>query len=379
MNRPTLASLIVLIAAVGCEGDDESPGAGGSSGKGGTAGGATGGTGASGGKAGTGGTGGGTGGSGGSSGSGGSGGSSASGGGGGSGGSEDASAGTGGSGGSAGAEDASAGSGGSAGASATGGAAGSGGAVGASGAAGTGGTSGTAGASGAAGSSTCAAATCGTAPHQFFNIQPFIVPSVEAGTPPDVTFTASICNTTVVVPNGTQGQMCVQKDVPFYFTATQTGYLTALTNEYEISLSFPDFPLLAAPWMFPPSIPLTYDPAWDPAQKAFIRTFVGRSKSGSTAPCDTRAGVTFAVTGHPEAVVAYGGGGTSTGSSASDATGYISIVTTGTLAAPEFVTVTATESGCTLSRDPTASLIYTLRSPVARGVATTDWGWEVGN
>ena len=344
MKRGALICVLGAISFGGCGGDDSS----GSSSTGGT-GGSTGGTGGS-----TGGTGGSTGGSGGS--TGGSGGST-----GGAAGATGGSAGTGG------------GSGGAAGA--TGGAAGTGGSTGGTGGS-TGGTGGSTGGTGGTGGSSACGPTCGVAPYQCFDPVASMIVSPATNTTVDVT--SNICPGTIVqVPYGGKATMQVQRNTPFFFIGTQTGSMTSFGIEYNVTSTF--FPtLVSLSTLFAPTYPATVDPAWDASKKAIIHVVINATAGGSTAPCNSKDGVTFAVTGHPEAVVKYPNNGTATGTGG-DAKGTITIVTTGTVANPEYVYVTATKTSCKLGLNGADKLFLTGRTPVAINVATTGGGFELSN
>ena len=358
MKRGALICVLGAISFGGCGGDDSS----GSSSTGGT-GGSTGGTGGS-----TGGTGGSTGGSGGS--TGGSGGST-----GGAAGATGGSAGTGGgSGGAAGATGGAAGTGGSTGGTggSTGGTGGSTGGTGGS----TGGTGGSTGGTGGTGGSSACGPTCGVAPYQCFDPVASMIVSPATNTTVDVT--SNICPGTIVqVPYGGKATMQVQRNTPFFFIGTQTGSMTSFGIEYNVTSTF--FPtLVSLSTLFAPTYPATVDPAWDASKKAIIHVVINATAGGSTAPCNSKDGVTFAVTGHPEAVVKYPNNGTATGTGG-DAKGTITIVTTGTVANPEYVYVTATKTSCKLGLNGADKLFLTGRTPVAINVATTGGGFELSN
>ena len=276
--------------------------------------------------------------------------------------------GSGGSGGSAGGGG-TAGTGGTAGA---GGSAGTGGTAGAGGSAGTGGTAGaggSAGTGGTAGSGGCGP-TCGSAPYQCFDP---VMATLNAGA---VNVTTNICpGTNISVPDQGSSQIRVQRAVPFFFIGTDSANLTAFTPEFNISVGL----LAKMPagfMMIAPTIPPAIDAGWNAGTKAYIGVLVSSTKSGATAPCNVKSGVTFAVTGHSEAVVHYDGGGSSTNTTSA---AQMTIVTTGTVAAPEYVIVTATKSSCVLGLEASAALFSTGRAPVAINVATSTVAFEISN
>ena len=334
MNHRMIVCVLGAVALGACGGDDDSSGTGGSTG--------TGGKGGSGGAVGGAGGGGGSGGA-----SGGSGGA------------------TGGSGGTAGATGGSGG--------ATGG---SGGATGGSGGA-TGGSGGTGGGTGGTGGgATCGSVTCGAAPYQCFSP---VVAMIMAATPQTATtVSTNICPTAnLQVPYQGQSAIQVERNKPFFFIGEQTGSLTAFSIEYNVkSTFFATLPALLS--VYPPTYPATVDPAWSSTTKALIHVLINATKGGATAPCDDKSGVTFAVTGHPEAVVKYPNNGTSTGSGG-DAKATITIVTTGTKSVPEFVYVTATKGSCALGLNGADQLFLTGRTPVAINTVTSGVGFEISN
>ncbi|MCC6667384.1 MAG: hypothetical protein IT375_26790 [Polyangiaceae bacterium] len=378
-----IVCVLGAVALGACGGDDDSSGTGGSTGTGGKggSGGAVGGAGGGGGSGGaSGGSGGATGGSGGTAGAtGGSGGATGGSGGatGGSGGATGGSGGaTGGSGGATGGSGgATGGSGGATGGSggATGG---SGGATGGSGGA-TGGSGGTGGGTGGTGGgATCGSVTCGAAPYQCFSP---VVAMIMAATPQTATtVSTNICPTAnLQVPYQGQSAIQVERNKPFFFIGEQTGSLTAFSIEYNVkSTFFATLPALLS--VYPPTYPATVDPAWSSTTKALIHVLINATKGGATAPCDDKSGVTFAVTGHPEAVVKYPNNGTSTGSGG-DAKATITIVTTGTKSVPEFVYVTATKGSCALGLNGADQLFLTGRTPVAINTVTSGVGFEISN
>lgn len=124
--------------------------------------------------------------------------------------------------------------------------------------------------------------------------------------------------------------------------------------------------------------PATVNPAYNPSTMATINVLINSTKNGSTAPCVDKAGVTFAVTGHPEAVIKYPNNGTATGSGG-DAKASITIVTAGTESAPEYVYVTATKAGCALGLNAADKLFLTGRTPVAINAVTSGVGFELSN
>jgi hypothetical protein len=222
-----------------------------------------------------------------------------------------------------------------------------------------------------------AGVNCGTAPYLSFD--PLSAANITGTNMSDVTVTGNICPATkVIVPLGGMKVMNVQKATPLFIIGTKTGSMTTFSPEYNINAAFP---LAKAPLtvgMFATDAPTTLaDPAWSAATKAFFY-FTITSSTGSGA-CSMKDGVTVSVTGHSEAVLKYGGGGTSTGAGGSSH-GWGTIVTTGTEASPEYATLVATKAGCKVTLGGSVgSFVLSGRMPFARGAATVGIGYEITN
>lgn len=216
---------------------------------------------------------------------------------------------------------------------------------------------------------------CGAAPYLAFDPLSAVLP-VTGGPATPITISANICPaTTVVVAKDEKKSMNVPKGVPFFLTGSQTGSLPGFSPEYNLNpglmMKLPSFVV-----MWPTIAPATLaNPAWDPATMGFIYLGIG-TKSGATAPCDTKAGATFIITGHTEAVFKYTGGGTTTDT---EGLAWATIVTTGTAASPEYTTVTATKPGCTVSRPLVFTFLATGRIPFAKGTSTLPGDLEISN
>ena len=193
-----------------------------------------------------------------------------------------------------------------------------------------------------------------------------------------MTVNANICPTvTIQVPYQGTSAMQIERNAPYFLIGKQTGALTAFSIEGKVTVSV--FPKLAAMLsMFPPTYPATVNPAYSASSMATINVLINSTKGGATAPCVDKAGVTFAVTGHPEAVIKYPNNGTATGSGG-DAKASITIVTTGTESAPEYVYVTATKASCVLGLNAADKLFLTGRTPVAINAVTSGVGFEISN
>jgi hypothetical protein len=215
---------------------------------------------------------------------------------------------------------------------------------------------------------------CGSSPYQAFDP---LVALIVVDTPKTaVTITGNICpETTLDIPYMQMRAMNVQRNAPFFFIATQTGSLINLSREFNVTVSaFAKLPYQAT--MYPPTFPVGIDPAWDSNTKALLSVVVN-STSGSGA-CNAKDGVSYSVVNHPEAVIAYKNGGTST-SAGGDAYAWISLVTTGTVAAPEYVTITQTKAACKVDLNGADKLFVTGRAPIAVNAVTVGLSGEVMN
>jgi hypothetical protein len=207
-----------------------------------------------------------------------------------------------------------------------------------------------------------AAIACGAPP--FVNIG-IVVRQISTGggtgTPVDgVTLTSTLCPGASAI-TGADGAIAAQvtKGAPFFPRFQATNYATTLIAELKFDADKPD---VEAP--LPPALFTALVPGFGPTKTAII---VGLSKGGGTGACDTLDGVTFTVTGHPEAVITYftddaipqifkGGVTTAAGRAA---------ITE--LAAGAPVSVAADKAGCTIdfARAP-----YTGRAALEPGALT---------
>ncbi len=215
--------------------------------------------------------------------------------------------------------------------------------------------------------------SCGSAPYQLFD--PLAAMKVLPNTA-DVTVTVNTCPTTaVIIPNGVNRTMSVQRSTPFFTIATQPGSLPHLSIEQNVTISaFAKLAHLVT--MYPTTAAPPLLPTWDPTKHALLRMVVNASTGAGA--CNAKDGVTYAVPGHTEAVVTYTGGGTAT-AGGGDATAWIRLDTTGTRTTPEYVTVTQTKSGCKVGLTSTDRLFLTGRAPIAIGHLTMAMGGEVQN
>lgn len=96
-------------------------------------------------------------------------------------------------------------------------------------------------------------------------------------------------------------------DLPFDPRIEASGYITSRTGQ---SVTHSDLELGASNLFFPTDVQASYFPhlsATAPALLAVAFLAPG-TKADPSDPCTTRDGVTFAVTGHPEATIVYYGG-----------------------------------------------------------------------
>jgi hypothetical protein len=223
-----------------------------------------------------------------------------------------------------------------------------------------------------------ASAACGTGPFQAFDP---LMAQIAAGTPMTaVTVATNICTATATIPFGGMTSLNVPSNTPFYFIATQAGNLPTFSSEKNITFS--GIPKIGQQMtMLATSYAVAVDPAWDPATHALLNVIV--NASSGTGICSAKDGVSYTVVNHPGVVIRYEHGGTtSTGPSngGGDSLGtWISIPTTGTMASPEYVTITQTKAGCTVGPTNADKLFITGRAPIARGVVTIGLNGEVAN
>lgn len=219
-----------------------------------------------------------------------------------------------------------------------------------------------------------AAVTCGVAGDQVFDpIQAFVPLNNSTS---DVSIYANVCDSTVLTfPYNQTRTLTIPRNVPFHFVATQAGNLPALSQENNVkSAAFPK--LQHGAWLLPLTYAASIDPAWTASTHALLRVVVNASTG--TGACSTKDGVSYTVVGHPEAVIKYANGGVgATGVGAGDS--WISIITTATLLAPEFVTITQTKPGCKVGPNGADQLFMTGRAPIAVGAVTSVLGGEVTN
>ncbi len=169
----------------------------------------------------------------------------------------------------------------------------------------------------------------------------------------DVTVGGNLCGSnTVDIPHTQFGELFVQDVTPAYFSATQSGSYDAFTPEYLIDGSSP---LVQAFGFYQTSTLMVatdvnygaVDPMWAGGTHASI-ILETALEDGASGACNSRAGVTYTVSGHPETIAAYSGGGSSTGAGPADGGVQLFFATTGTAATPEMVTVVGTKAGCTI-------------------------------
>ena len=222
-----------------------------------------------------------------------------------------------------------------------------------------------------------ASAACGTGPFQVFDP----ISAMIAGDTPQtsVTITTNICPAMATVPYKGTATLSVPSNTPFFFIATQTGNLTNLTSERNIK--FAGFPKLGhVATMVSTSYAVAVDPAWGAATHALLQVVVNASTG--TGACAAKDGISYTVVGHTEAVIRYANNGTT--ATGVPGTGgvldtFISIRTTGTVASPEYITITQTKAGCKVDLTSADKLFFTGRAPMAAGTYTTFLSGEVTN
>ena len=223
-----------------------------------------------------------------------------------------------------------------------------------------------------------ASAACGTGPFQAFDP---LMAQIAAGTPMTaVTVATNICTATATIPFGGVSSLSVPSNTPFFFIATQAGNLPTFTSEKKIT--FNGIPKIGQQLtMLATSYAVAVDPAWDPATHALLNVITNAATG--TGICSAKDGISYTVVNHPGVVIRYEHGGTtSTGPSngGGDSLGtWFSIPTTGTMASPEYVTITQTKAGCTVGPTNADKLFITGRAPIARGVVTIGLNGEVAN
>ena len=222
-----------------------------------------------------------------------------------------------------------------------------------------------------------ASASCGTGPFQVFD--PIAALLVFDTPQTAVTLSTNICPAVATIPYKGTTTLSVPSNTPFFFVGTQAGNLTNLSSERNITRAA--FPKLAhqVP-MVPTSYAVAADPAWTAATHALLQVIVNASTG--TGPCAAKDGVSYTVPGHPEAVIRYANNGTTaTGVPGSGGVldTFISLQTTGTVAAPEYITITQTKAGCTVGLNNADKLFFTGRAPIAAGAYTTFLSGEVTN
>ncbi len=217
-----------------------------------------------------------------------------------------------------------------------------------------------------------AAAACGVAGGQVYDPVQAVIALANATT--DVTVSANICpGSSLTFPYNEKRTLTLPRNTPFYFIATQVGNLPNLSQENNVKVAaFAKLPYGAL--LLPESFATGIDPTWTTATKALLRVVVNASTGAGA--CSAKDGVSYTVVGRADAIIKYAGGGTATGTSGDT---WISLPTTGTLAAPEYVTITQTKVGCKVGPNGADQLFMTGRAPIAAGAITSLLGGEVTN
>jgi hypothetical protein len=222
-----------------------------------------------------------------------------------------------------------------------------------------------------------ASAACGTGPFQVFDP---LMAQIAAGTPmTSVSVATNICTATATIPFGGMTSLSVPSNTPFFFIGTQAGNLPMLSSEKNIK--FAGIPKIGQQvTMLATSYAVAVDPAWDPATHALLNVITNAATG--TGICSAKDGISYTVVNHPGVVIRYEHGGTTstgTGNSGDSLGTWFSIPTTGTMASPEYVTITQTKAGCTVGPTNADKLFITGRAPIARGVVTIGLNGEVAN
>jgi hypothetical protein len=210
-----------------------------------------------------------------------------------------------------------------------------------------------------------------------------------------ITVSASSCpnaelvidNPTIATTQGTPELFDLPSKTPVYLKASQTGSYPSLSAEFTMdkdSVLYNFFDALPAGVLMAASdIDFTaVVNSWSAATHATI--YIQTAKAdGASGNCADISGITYTVTGHAETVATYSGGGNSTSGGGGGGGATLFITTTGTLAAPELVTVVGTKQGCSVATTGFASggapTGQTGKLPVARGATSGFLTAAIGN
>jgi hypothetical protein len=232
---------------------------------------------------------------------------------------------------------------------------------------------------------------CGSAPYARASVSGNVLLDHPTG---PITVMASACpnqeliidDPAVAAAPGTPELFDLPSLTPLYLRATQTDSYPSLGAEFTLdagSILYNFFDALpAGVLMAASSIDFTtLVPAWTAETHAII--YVQTTKAdGGTADCATTSGVTYTVKDHAETVAKYSGNGSATGSGGDTAVTLI-IETSGTLEAPEMVTVLGTKAGCSVKTTGYAAggalTGQTGKLPVAAGATSGFITAAVGN
>jgi hypothetical protein len=219
--------------------------------------------------------------------------------------------------------------------------------------------------------------TCGAAPYARARVAGNTLVNHPTG---PISITGSTCPTTTLMLNPATA---IFFDVPdktaMYLLGSQTGSRPSLTPEFKLDkdslvAQLLGYAGLVGVQMIADDVDFaTIDPAWTAGTQASITLLTAKADGGTGACADT-AGITYAVQGHSEAIVGYSGGASATTSGGGGGGVSIFVTTTGTLAAPEMLTIVGTKTGCTVATTGFSSggapVGQTGKIPVAAGATT---------
>ncbi len=203
---------------------------------------------------------------------------------------------------------------------------------------------------------------CGTAPFVSLGI---VVRQISTGPGPGApvdgaTLTSSLCPGITAI-TGADGIVSAQvtKGAPFFARLEAPNYAKTLIAEMQYAADTKD---IEAP--LPPSLFTALVPGFTPAKTAVI---VGVSQGGGTGACDAVDGISFIVTDHPEAKIAYFTDDAIPQMSKGTVTTAAGRAAITELAVGAPVSIVGTKTGCTVefARAP-----YTGRAPLEAGALT---------
>jgi hypothetical protein len=164
----------------------------------------------------------------------------------------------------------------------------------------------------------------------------------DGGSPlPGVLFSASLCPGLAQYSDDAgaiHGQ--ITRGVPFYGKLEKKGYLSVITPEENFPADQPSTSFVMLPQLFSALL----DPPPTATSTAILISV--RALSVDAGACSSFDGISFAVPGHPEAMVAYYTGDIPAAVDGGTATATRGLASISGLASGQYVTVTATKPGC---------------------------------